>query len=114
MTRHSEDHEANGDPHTTTPGTTAIRAGDQAGVLGSVVLRKVATQASGGTRATVVVTVQQGAVLMSIVPPFTWEAIMAPGIVDELIGALTQARNDATAVRRRNPAPIADGRDHAR
>lgn len=59
--------------------------------------REVAARASGGIRATVVVTVQQGAVLMSIVPPFTWEAIMAPETVDELIGALTQARNEATA-----------------
>ncbi|MGH4025778.1 MAG: hypothetical protein ACRDRV_14475 [Pseudonocardiaceae bacterium] len=74
---------------------------------------EVAAQASGGIRATVVVTVQQGAVLMSIVPPFTWEAIMAPKMVDELIYALTQARNEATAIPHRTPPPHAKGQDNA-
>jgi hypothetical protein len=32
---------------------------------------------------------------MSIQPPFTWEAIMVPTKVDELIGALTQAKEAA-------------------
>lgn len=42
--------------------------------------------------AAVVVTVYRGNVWMSIVPPFTWEAIMEPGKVDELIHVLSLAR----------------------
>lgn len=114
MTRHSEDHEPNDGPHATTPGAAAAGTDDQTGVLSSVVPRQVAAQASGGIRATVVVTVQQSTVGISIVPPFTWEAIMTPATVDELIGALTQARHDATAARRRDPAAQADGRDRTR
>lgn len=50
---------------------------------------------SGGVTATVVIFVRQGTVLMSIVPPFTWEAIMDPEQVDELISALELAQDDA-------------------
>jgi hypothetical protein len=42
-----------------------------------------------------VITVQKGTVRVSIVPPFTWEAIMEPGKVDELIRTLGLARQDA-------------------
>ncbi|MGH3766174.1 MAG: hypothetical protein ACRDS0_29595 [Pseudonocardiaceae bacterium] len=42
-----------------------------------------------------VVTVVQGTVWMSISPPFTWEAIMDPVNVDELIHVLGLAREDA-------------------
>lgn len=76
--------------------------------------REVTAQASGGIRATVVVTVAHGAVLMSIVPPFTWEAIMAPETVEELIRALAQARIEATAIPRRAPSRRPDAEDDAR
>ena len=45
--------------------------------------------------ATVVVTAQRGQVWMSIQPPFTWEAIMEPSKVDELMRALGLAREAA-------------------
>jgi hypothetical protein len=32
---------------------------------------------------------------MSIMPPFTWEAILDPGEVDELVRKLTRAAQDA-------------------
>lgn len=41
------------------------------------------------------VTVQQGQVWMSIQPPFTWEAIMEPEKVDELIRTLAVATSSA-------------------
>ncbi len=56
---------------------------------------KVSVQGSGGVSATVSVTVRKGKVVMSIQPPFTWEAIMDPTKVDELIGTLTQAKEAA-------------------
>jgi hypothetical protein len=61
----------------------------------SVVHRKVAVKGSGGVSATVVVTVQQGQVWMSIQPPFTWGAIMEPRNVAELIKTLTLAAERA-------------------
>ena len=50
---------------------------------------------SGGVSATVVITVKQGQVWMSIQPPFTWEAIMEPGKIEELIRTLTLAAESA-------------------
>ncbi|MGH3788904.1 MAG: hypothetical protein ACRDRG_20670 [Pseudonocardiaceae bacterium] len=44
---------------------------------------------------TVVVTVVQGTVWLAISPPFTWEAIMEPGKVDELMHVLELARDEA-------------------
>ncbi|MGH4008874.1 MAG: hypothetical protein ACRDTH_12080 [Pseudonocardiaceae bacterium] len=67
----------------------------QATYTGSVAHRKVSTKGSGGVSATVVVIAQQGKVRVSITPSFTWEAIMEPGKVDELIRTLTLAREDA-------------------
>lgn len=67
----------------------------QATYASSVVHRKLSVKGSGGVSATVVVTVQQGQVWMSIVPPFTWKAIMEPVKVDELIRILGLAREDA-------------------
>ncbi|MGH3976075.1 MAG: hypothetical protein ACRDS9_22525, partial [Pseudonocardiaceae bacterium] len=67
---------------------------------GSVVHRKVPVKGSGGVSATVVVRVQKGQVWVSIVPPFTWEAIMEPVKVDELIRTLGLAREDAQRMRR--------------
>ncbi|MGH4021212.1 MAG: hypothetical protein ACRDT0_18685 [Pseudonocardiaceae bacterium] len=60
-----------------------------------VVQRKVTVKGSGGVTATVVVVAQRGKVWMSIQPPFTWEAIMEPGKVDELIRTLGLAGEDA-------------------
>lgn len=114
MTRKPDAHEPNDSPHATVPGAAAAGTGDPIGFLNSVVPRKVAAQASGGIRATIVVTVQQGTVAISIVPPFTWEAIMTPETVDDLIGALTQARTDAVAAGRRKQAPPTGSREHAR
>jgi hypothetical protein len=51
--------------------------------------RTVSTQGSGGVAATVMVRVRQGFVLMSIMPPFNWEAILDPGKVDELVRTLS-------------------------
>ena len=53
-----------------------------------VVQRKVTVKGSGGVVATVVVTARRGKVWMSIQPPFTWDAIMEPGMVEELIRTL--------------------------
>jgi len=60
-----------------------------------VVQRKVTVKGSGGVVATVVVTARRGKVWMSIQPPFTWEAIMEPGMVEELIRTLALAAEDA-------------------
>src|SRR6185437_11008545 len=54
----------------------------------SLVHHKVSVKGSGGVPATVVITVQQAQVRMSIQPPFTWEAIMDPSKVEELIRTL--------------------------
>ncbi|MGH3799417.1 MAG: hypothetical protein ACRDTD_04640 [Pseudonocardiaceae bacterium] len=62
---------------------------------GSDVHRRVSVKGSGGVSATVVVIARQGKVWMSIVPPFTWEAIMEPAKVDELMRTLVLAREDA-------------------
>jgi hypothetical protein len=48
-----------------------------------------------GVDVTAVVTVVQGTVWLSISPPFTWEAIMEPHKVDELIHVLELAREEA-------------------
>lgn len=70
----------------------------QAIYRGSVVHRKVSVKGTGRIFATVVVTVQQGQVWMSIQPPFTWEAIMEPDKVDELIRTLAVATNSAKKI----------------
>ncbi len=57
--------------------------------------RKVSVEGMRGVVATVVVTVVQGKVWMSVSPPFTWEAIMESGKVDELMHVLELAREDA-------------------
>lgn len=66
----------------------------QAGYTRSV-HRRVSVEGSGGVAATVLVIAQQGQVRVSIVPPFTWDVIMKSGKVDEVIHALTSARDDA-------------------
>jgi Na+/proline symporter len=62
-----------------------------------------------GMNATVVVTVVQGKVWVSISPPFTWEAIMEPGKVDKLLHVLELARDEAKEMVARNErAPRGD------
>lgn len=60
-----------------------------------LVRRRVLVKGTGGVAAAVVLTVVQGQVWMSIHPLFTWEAIMEPGKVDELMHVLGLARDDA-------------------
>ena len=55
----------------------------------------------------VVVTAAQGAVWVSRSPPFTWDAIMEPGRVDELVHVLKLAQQEA---RKMTIAP--DGAGH--
>lgn len=57
--------------------------------------RRVRVKGMQGINATVVVTVVQGKVWLSVSPPFTWEAIMEPGKVDELMHVLELARDEA-------------------
>lgn len=57
--------------------------------------RRISTMGSGGVHATVVVVARQGKVWLSIDPPFTWEAILEPEKVMELVGILGQAEDDA-------------------
>lgn len=63
--------------------------------MGPAVHRRVLTMGSGGVRAIVVVVARQGKVWLSIDPPFTWEAILEPEKVNELVRVLGQAEDDA-------------------
>jgi hypothetical protein len=78
-------------------------------VTGDGMPRRISVNACQREVATIVVTVVHGTVWMSIVPPFTWEAIMEPGMVDEVIRVLELARDDAKrmaeAARGRRPGP---------
>jgi hypothetical protein len=58
--------------------------------------RKVSVKGRNGVEVTVVVTEYRGHVWMSIVPPFTWEAIMKPEHVDQLIHVLGLAREESS------------------
>lgn len=58
--------------------------------------RRVLVKGMQGVDATVAVTVVQNTVWLSISPPFTWEAIMEPSKVNEVIHALELARDEAT------------------
>jgi hypothetical protein len=64
--------------------------------------RRVRVKGMQGVDATVVVTVVRGteacSVWLSISSPFTWEAIMTPGKVDEVISMLELARDEASKV----------------
>lgn len=57
--------------------------------------RRVPVKGMQGVDATVVVTVVHGTVWLSISPPFTWEAIMEPEKVDQVISMLELARREA-------------------
>lgn len=77
------------------PSPTQLQPEDSPAGQRRSVYRKVSVKGSGGVAATVVVIAQRGQVLVSIVPPFTWEAIMEPRKVDEVIHVLGLARDDA-------------------
>lgn len=70
-------------------------SGNQASYPIMGVPRRVLVKGMQGVEAAVVVTVVQGKVWMSISPPFTWEAIMEPGKVDDVIRVLELARDEA-------------------
>jgi hypothetical protein len=57
--------------------------------------RRMLVKGMQGVDVAVIVTVVRGTVWLSISPPFTWEAIMQPGEVDELIHVLELARDEA-------------------
>lgn len=57
--------------------------------------RKITVRGSGGVAATIIVIARQGRVLLSIMPPFTWEAILEPSRIAELTHTLELARDDA-------------------
>lgn len=57
--------------------------------------RSIRVKGMAGVDATVVVTVVRDTVWLSISPPFTWEAIIEPGKVDEVISMLELARDEA-------------------
>lgn len=69
--------------------------------------RRVSVNACEDRVATIVVPAAQGNVWMSILPPFTWDAIMEPRTVDEVIRVLELARDEAMrmteAARERQP-----------
>lgn len=70
-------------------------SGDQATyAISAGMPRKVSVKARQGEDATIVVTVVQGNVWMSIVPLSTWEAIMEPNKVDDVMRALGAAREE--------------------
>jgi hypothetical protein len=56
--------------------------------------RRVRVKGIQGVDATVVVAVPQGTVSLSVSPPFTWEAILEPGKVTELMHVLELARDE--------------------
>ncbi|HEX8935144.1 MAG TPA: hypothetical protein VF788_13335 [Pseudonocardiaceae bacterium] len=63
--------------------------------LSSGVPRRVFVKGMQGVDVTLMVTVVQDSVWLSISPPFTWEAIMESGKVDELVHVLELARDEA-------------------
>ncbi len=67
--------------------------------------RRVFVKGMQGVDATVVVTVAQGKVWLSVSPPFTWEAIMEPRKVDELMHVLELARDEAKEMATRSEYP---------
>jgi hypothetical protein len=60
--------------------------------------RRVRVKGMQGVNATVVVTVVGDTVWLSISPRFTWEAIMEPEKVEEIISMLKLARDEAKKV----------------
>lgn len=93
-----------GDVRLVRPWVPFVNTGGWAGGT-TMGIHKVAAKGSGGTSATVVVLAQQGDVWLSIDPPLTWEAIMTPSKVDEVIRILGLARDDAKRMRAAGPSP---------
>ena len=60
--------------------------------------RRVRVKGMQGVDATVVVTVVHDKVWLSISPLLTWEAMMEPGKVDEVMSVLGLARDEARKV----------------
>lgn len=72
--------------------------------------RRIRVKGMAGVDATVVVTVVQDKIWLSISPPFTWEAIMEPEKVDEIISMLEAARDEAgKATTTRNKSAFSGG-----
>ena len=68
---------------------------EHAAYTGMGISRRVRVKGKEGIDATVVVTVVQGKLWMSISPPFTWEAIIEPSKVDDVMHVLEVAREEA-------------------
>ncbi|MGH3824117.1 MAG: hypothetical protein ACRDRA_14995 [Pseudonocardiaceae bacterium] len=79
--------------------------------LGTGIPRRVVVKGREGVAATVVVRTYRGEVWMSIMPPFTWEAIMEIRKVDELIHELGLAREEAIRSVTSGTAPADRGRN---
>jgi hypothetical protein len=75
--------------------------------------RTISVKSTDGNNTSVVVTVVRGYVWMSIRPLFTWEAIMEPTKVDELIQVLELAREDATTMLMAQARRVATGSGEA-
>jgi hypothetical protein len=69
---------------------------DHANHPGARLPRKISVKGRNGVAVTVVVTAYRGHVWMSIVPPFSWEAIMEPEHVDQLIHVLELTREESS------------------
>lgn len=74
------------------------RPSGQVSYMGSEVYRRLSVKGTEGIVASVVVKSMRGYVWISITPPFTWEAILEPRKVDELIHILELVREDAKKV----------------
>lgn len=80
------------------PGQANVALSEQAPFPRMSMPRRVRVKGMQGVDATVIVTVAQGTVWLSVSPPFTWEAIMEPGKVDELMHVLELAREEAKQI----------------
>jgi hypothetical protein len=76
--------------------------------------RRVSVKGTGGAAATVVVTTYREQVWMSIVPLFTWEAIMGLDEVDEVMHMLGLAREARKVMAARKAEASEANRTHAR
>ncbi|MGH3783729.1 MAG: hypothetical protein ACRDRO_24690 [Pseudonocardiaceae bacterium] len=72
--------------------------------------RRVRVKGMQGVDVAVVVTVVQDTVWLSISPPFTWEAIMESGKVDDVISVLELARDEARKVATARDGSVFRGR----
>lgn len=77
------------------PAPAQDRFTQQSAQVTPAVHRKITVRGSGGVAATIIVIARQGRVLLSVMPPFTWEAILEPRQIAELTHTLELARDDA-------------------